>query len=270
MNRTVILWIFSLIITLISAIYQQKTGPTYPVNGGFTIGEASGQYKFERSHSGADEHKVAVIVSSNLIIGTLKYKRYKTVDEWTEIPMRRDSDTLCAFLPHQPPAGKIIYRVTLSTGNQRIELPEREPVLIRFRGDVPAAVLYPHIIFMFAAMLFSTRAGFEALFKRNNLVALTWWTAGLLFAGGIILGPIMQKYAFGELWTGAPFGWDLTDNKTLIGMVGWIMALIAVHRKKGSRGWTLFAAVLMLVIYLIPHSMFGSELDYGKIEQGGI
>ena len=38
----------------------------------------------------------------------------------------------------------------------------------------------------------------------------------LLAVGGFILGPLVQNYAFGELWTGVPFGWDLTDNKTLI------------------------------------------------------
>ena len=30
----------------------------------------------------------------------------------------------------------------------------------------------------------------------------------------------------------------------------------------------LVATVVMMVVYLIPHSMRGSELDYGKLEQG--
>ncbi len=47
----------------------------------------------------------------------------------------------------------------------------------------------------------------------------------------MILGPIVQKYAFGELWTGIPFGWDLTDNKTLIAFLFWILAVI-MNRKK--------------------------------------
>ena len=75
--------------------------------------------------------------------------------------------------------------------------------------------------------------------------------------------------AFGELWTGVPFGWDLTDNKILIGFIGWLVA-IAANRKKERMGWFIFAAILTLIVYSIPHSLFGSELDYssGIIKQG--
>jgi hypothetical protein len=57
-------------------------------------------------------------------------------------------------------------------------------------------------------------------------------------------------------------GFDLTDNKTLISMAGWVIALVAGRRGKPARGWTLAASILMLVIFLVPHSLFGSELKY--------
>jgi len=81
----------------------------------------------------------------------------------------------------------------------------------------------------------------------------------------MILGPIVQKYAFGDLWTGFPFGYDLTDNKVLIAVVFWVAAFFL---KKKSKWWVLAAAVIMLIIYLIPHSVLGSELDYdsGKMK----
>ena len=47
----------------------------------------------------------------------------------------------------------------------------------------------------------------------------------LLFAGGMILGPVVQNFAFGELWTSVPFSWDLTDNKTLVAFTFWIIAV---------------------------------------------
>jgi hypothetical protein len=85
----------------------------------------------------------------------------------------------------------------------------------------------------------------------------------------MILGPLVQKFAFGELWTGVPFGWDLTDNKTLIALVFWILAVI-MNRKKERPLYTVLAAVILLLVYSIPHSMFGSELDYstGQVTQG--
>jgi hypothetical protein len=75
----------------------------------------------------------------------------------------------------------------------------------------------------------------------------------------------MQYYGFGVLWTGFPVGHDLTDNKTLVAMIGWIIALFMVRKGKPARGWILAASVLLLVVFLIPHSLFGSELDYTKL-----
>ena len=89
--------------------------------------------------------------------------------------------------------------------------------------------------------------------------------------GGLILGPIVQKYAFNEWWAGIPFGWDLTDNKTLIAILVWLMAL-EMLRKKSSAFWVVVASIVTMVIFAIPHSMFGSQLDpeTGKIIQGSI
>ena len=85
----------------------------------------------------------------------------------------------------------------------------------------------------------------------------------------MILGPIVQKYAFGEFWAGIPYGWDLTDNKTLIAFVAWIVAIV-FNRKKQKRWLIVVAALVTIIIFSIPHSMYGSELNYqtGTIQQG--
>jgi hypothetical protein len=76
-------------------------------------------------------------------------------------------------------------------------------------------------------------------------------------------------YAFGEAWAGVPFAWDLTDNKTLIAFIFWVLAWIMNHKKERPV-YTIIAAVVVLIIFSIPHSMFGSQLDpnTGKIIQG--
>ncbi len=86
-----------------------------------------------------------------------------------------------------------------------------------------------------------------------------------LLLGGMILGPVVQKYAFGEFWTGFPYGTDLTDNKTLIAFIGWIIALIAVFRSQKPKWYILIAAIIMFIIFIIPHSLLGSELDYSTL-----
>ena len=67
--------------------------------------------------------------------------------------------------------------------------------------------------------------------------------------GGMILGPIVQNFAFGELWTGVPFGWDLTDNKTLIAFLFWIIAVV-MNRKKEKPLYTILAAVVLTADFL--------------------
>ncbi len=83
----------------------------------------------------------------------------------------------------------------------------------------------------------------------------------------------MQKFAFGEFWTGIPWGWDLTDNKTLFAFVGWLLALWKA-RQLGVKGrwWVVAAAIVLIMIYSIPHSVMGSELDYEsmKVTTGSI
>lgn len=78
------------------------------------------------------------------------------------------------------------------------------------------------------------------------------------------MGPITQKFAFGEYWTGVPFGFDLTDNKTLIAFIAWIVALWSIYKSKNPGRWILAAAVITLLVFLIPHSVLGSEIDYRK------
>ena len=60
----------------------------------------------------------------------------------------------------------------------------------------------------------------------------------------------------------------LSDNKTLISMVTWIIALIAMQRGKNARWWVLAGSVVQFLIYIIPHSVMGSELNYNEMDAG--
>ncbi len=89
----------------------------------------------------------------------------------------------------------------------------------------------------------------------------------------MILGPFVQRDAFGEYWTGFPWGYDLTDNKTLIMWAVWIaaVALLGGGSKRvgvAARAAVLVAALVMTAVYLIPHSLRGSELDYAAVDAG--
>jgi hypothetical protein len=121
---------------------------------------------------------------------------------------------------------------------------------------------------MFLSMLLSTRAGLEVFAPDPKMRGLVLWTLGTLFVGGLLLGPIVQKYAFDAYWTGWPVGKDLTDNKTAAAFLIWLVAAFGILGRRRKTSWALVAAVAMLVIYLIPHSLLGSELDYNAEGKG--
>lgn len=265
MGKLILIWIAAFIITAATAVYQRTTGPTYPVTGEAKLPDSNLQYKFYRSHGGDNNHTVSINLPDSLLSAKLFWKRYKTNDEWNSEIMVRNGDTLSAELPHQPPAGKLLYYIEIDHSKGKINVPE-ENVIIRFKGDVPVWILIPHVIAMFGAMLLSTRTGLEIFRKNPDVKKLTIWTIGFLLVGGFILGPLVQYYAFGAFWTGFPFGTDLTDNKTLIGLIVWVIAYFMYKRTNRPEMYALAAAVVLLIVFLIPHSAMGSELDYSKME----
>lgn len=255
------------VLTVLTAVYQRMTGPTYPITGKVKIENKIIKYFLDRSHGGEDDHLIKINTDNENVSGILEWKRFKTSDFWTIDTMVYQKGYLTGLLPHQPPAGKLIYRISLSKNGESFNLNDGHPVVIRFKGDVPVFIIIPHVILIFMAMLFSTRTGLEFFNIEPNYKKLVYWTFGLLLLGGMIFGPIMQKYAFGAFWTGVPFGIDLTDNKTLIAVIGWIIALIAVKKSANPKKWIIFASILMFVVYLIPHSVLGSELDYNEMDK---
>jgi len=264
-------FLIALVITLAAMVYQRTTGPTYPKKTELKIGE--NQYKFEliRSHGGEKDCRTEFQIPDTTVSGRIMYRKYPTSDEWTTGELVRENGVLTGNLPYQPPAGKLEYRVEFEKEGKTYPIHEKNATVIRFKGDVPGAFLVPHIILMFIAMFFANLAGVMAIFKHKMFRLFTIITLIFLGIGGMVLGPIVQYYAFGDAWTGIPFAWDLTDNKTLLAFVFWIIAVV-MNRKKERPVYVILASLVMLAVYSIPHSMFGSQLDpeTGKIIQGAI
>ena len=262
---SVLLWVLAFFLTVAVVFYQRMTGPTYPIKGSELISGKKISFKMLRSHTSFELLPVKVTIADEGVSGSVKYRRYKSGDEWGELEMKREGDILIAELPGQPSAGKIEYSVRLTHGDEQLILNNGKTIIARFKDSVPGAFLFAHIIFMILSFLFAIRTGLEVLRKNGNYLWMVNWTLGIVFIGGMILGPIVQKYAFGDFWTGIPFGTDLTDNKTLFAFIFWLAAFFL---KRKSKWWVFTATVMMIVVYLIPHSTLGSELDYstGKMK----
>jgi hypothetical protein len=265
MKRSWLLWSFATVLMAGTAIYQRRTGPTYPVQNVADIGGERVRFVLPRSYDGPDDAEVRIPITSQSISGLMEFRRFRSNDEWSRNPMERDSGALVSRIPHQPVAGKVMYRILLTDANKAPVALTPEPVIIRFRNKVPLYVFFPHVLLMFLTLLFASRAGLEDLSGGSRTYRLTVYTVCCLAIGGLLLGPLMQKFAFDALWTGWPLGHDLTDNKTAAALLLWLAAFWRLRKSPQSRGWAMAALALTLVVYFIPHSILGSELDYTQI-----
>ncbi len=268
-----VLWVLAIVIMFAAADFQERTGPTKEFKGSFPF--AGQEYRFELVRSGNTDAAAPVVVPDpgGGLVGRLYFKRYPTADPFSVLPMQSIAGDLQSLLPAQPAAGKLEYYVELESPEAEIRIPEEETLIIRFKDPVPLGFLVPHVIFMFIALLVGVRAALGAAVFPTGIRRLAWTTLGLISVGGMILGPIVQKYAFGAFWTGWPYGYDLTDNKTLIMWIVWVGVAAVMAKRKSSKDWmargaVLLAAVVMMTVYLIPHSLRGSELDYSQVEVG--
>ena len=259
-------WCVAINITLFLSIYQRVTGPTHSKKVDIELRGENYQIKLPRS--GVQQDEVITLQThgdrsrefSAELTGpvpmSLHYRCYPTTDDYTTVDFQWKDSAWQAALPVQPVAGKLQYYLTVD-GKDYLK---DEPVVIRFRNDVPAYILIPHILLMFGAMLFAVYA-FMMVTMHMDYRKWLKITVATLFVGGFIFGPLVQHAAFGPWWTGFPYGTDLTDNKTLISFLFFVAALATLKWKYNK--WVVGLAVLvMIAVFTIPHSAYGSEYDY--------
>ncbi len=267
-NKTAF-WIIAFVITISTAIYQRKTGPTHPKTVLVELEGKEFKFSLPRSQNGYKDLDIKLQDAENNFSGNLIYRRYNSQQAFDTIPFIRKGDFLLASLPKQPAAGKLEYRLQLFSGATPVSIQNNE-MIVRFKDEVPAWALIPHILFIFTAMLLSNLTAFFALANYSSYRFYTALTLITFLIGGMILGPVVQKFAFGEFWTGFPHGRDLTDNKSLIGFMFWVIAWLGNRKNSNKKYLVYIAALVNIAVVLIPHSARGSELDYdsGKIQTG--
>ncbi len=276
LGRNLLLWAVAALVTIMCFGYQDKTGPTHPLEGSFATAAGTFEYQFLRSETiGTDLRVMLLDPVPEEVSGSVRYRRYRSHDEWSTLPMepmtftftRRGSTEelsgVGASLPSlQERAGKYEYYVDIDDGvGEPVSVTDDQPIYARYKAAVPSWALVLHVAAIFVAMTIAIRTLLEALLN-GAYKRLLWATIISLLVGGFFLGPLVQWYAFGVWWSGVPFGYDWTDNKVLVELAFWLLALFLNRGSRRNRGSVVLAGVMTLVVYFIPHSLFGSEYDY--------
>lgn len=271
-----LLWALAVLLTLGCFAYQDKTGPTYPLEGELQTDKGPVRFKFLRSETiGRDLAVVLLDPVPPGVEGYVKYRRHKSNDEWSIVQLRRGEfefsrrgrtesvEGVGATLPSlKKRAGKYEFFVYVEEdGGRERSITGDQAIYARYKAPVPTWALALHIIVIFASMTIALRTVLEAVFN-GRYKRLLWATIVSLLLGGYVLGPIVQWYAFGVWWSGVPYGIDWTDNKVLVELFFWILAAYLNRGERRNRGSVCLAGVMTLLVYFIPHSLFGSEYDY--------
>lgn len=194
----------------------------------------------------------------------------------TELVRIKESNKFAGLIPGLEKGKRTYYYIeTTDAAGHTLRLPKTEYLVLRWVGDTPRLLLYVHIFFMAVALVFLIHALYYALYqltleKKNELLYKSiFWGTVCFFIAGFPLGWWIANIAYGIAWGGVPFGWDITDNKTLITFIYWaaIMVLLKgnpfrlVDSKKyliSDRAFsilTIIGAIITLVVFLIPHSI---------------
>jgi hypothetical protein len=278
--KGILLWLAAAGLTVACFVFQNRTGPTYPLEGTVDTARGPVRFKFLRSEEIGTPLQLMLLEPVPAgVTGRVRWRRYKSHDEWRETAMaagtfrftrRGAADEVRgvgARLPSLPErAGKYELYVDLDDGSGPRSVTGERPIFARYKAPVPAAVLLPHILVVFLSMLLAVRTGLEVL-AGGGVRRLLPATIGSLLLGAFVLGPLVQWYAFGVWWSGFPFGYDWTDNKVVVELAAWVLAgavLLRSGEARRVRAAVVLALAVTLAVYFIPHSIFGSEYDYTR------
>jgi hypothetical protein len=208
-------------------------------------------------------------------VGGVLFYAMENGAEQTTVMNHSDEVTLVGNLPAGEIGKRLKYRIELSLNGvlKTSMAPANERgYLLKYKGQVSSFVLIPHILLMFAGVFSSFMAlfyGFDLILgkrkvKQAAIAVLLSFFCG--FIGGVLIGIEVSHEVFGGSgWGGWPIGNDVTDTKTEIFLIFWLVTMIfgwlGLSGKKLKISNKAFGTMIIvsfivtLAAFLIPHSI---------------
>jgi len=222
------------------------------------------------------------------VIGAKEVKLFYKIgkEEFRSVDMglkEGENDVFVAFIPYHKKGTQAWYYVEAQKQTEdtkvAVSLPDRnspnfKPILLKFEGNVPPYIIVSHVFCNFAGIFFSVLALFSVINLKKGKstlkksVIFSLFTFIFLFTGFLIIGSALNYFAFGVMWEAFPFGRDVTDNKSQIILLSWLVTLFLVKgtilgknpsknlvSEKTYSTMVIISFVVTVVMYLIPHSI---------------
>jgi len=234
------------------------------------------RYKHDKDHPENQEKFIYLEAYSKSGIRKISLNYRLPDGSFKIIPFTRFKDTpyFTAIVPGDA-RGKRNYFYISAEDNEgnKVILPKQKNTgkikLYQLRSEGKPSFLLKllHIMLMLTALIILIHAlYYSASFLQNKnediplkLKNLILWGIITFFVTGFPIGWIIEYQVLGNFWEGIPFGWDITDNKTLLILIYWLAIFIPYRLKKISPSTMskliIFGTIFTLVLFIIPHSI---------------
>ncbi len=264
-------YVAALALTILMLGIARRISTRHPTDysveaGGITLSHLTVTEDF------GDGPKINIGASSTEGLKAIVYYSRVEGGPYTADSLSRVADEFSATLPILEKGSKWYYHIKVyQSENEIAKFPPGVDQFMKFKGHIPAYILIPHIFCMFATIFYGLLTVISAISvvrgkaDIKQSVRYLLWTVIFAFIGSFPLGYIVAYLAFGKGWDGIPIGWDITDNKTVILFLFWLVTFILARRglksermaisKKAYMSLVLASLIVTFIAFVIPHSI---------------
>jgi hypothetical protein len=259
--------VLAVVLTLVVLFLSRYFGPNRKYTVETKLDGVTLSHKAPRGKEGEGPAELTLVVTGSQAadFSAELVGQVKGTESWERLDPARVEDGNYVFeVPSKPWTTRYFYRFEARQGGNTVTLARQngDPMMVKFKGSVPAWIVTCHVLGMFGGFLLLILSVFYALElargKNENRTAgrLAWWSWIVLFIGAVPFGIPMNYYAFNVYWEAFPFGGDVTDNKSQIALIIWLLAVLGLSFRRGRKTGlaVVLAGILVLAIFLIPHS----------------
>jgi hypothetical protein len=254
MLKKVVLLSIAVGLTIIAVFVQQFNSNNRPAKEYSNINGKVYSFKLPSVYEGKEGCLIEINIPDSSVSGSVFYKTLNSNDLWISKKLIRMNENLISLLPNQKPNGKLQYFIELKSFDRIYYLAHNNPVIVRFQEEPPKYILYPQVISLFLALIFSFYSGLLAIFKIDTYKKYSLLAYYFMLAGALILNILVFLVSFKSLYIKFEANNDLSVYRNLLLFLLWLLVFY-INRKKEQRLITIIMSSLILLIFCLPQNV---------------